>query len=85
MNTRETVLIQRNENYQPTGIWVFVNDLDVVREILRDYGAYGTEDDDIDAFIASLEEMSMCDEAREALNENGRDGYLGECPEAWKF
>lgn len=81
----ETVLIQRSENFQPNGIWVFVNDFDVVRDVLEKCGAaddYGT--DGVDEFISSLEEMPMCDEARAALSENGRDGYLGECPDAWR-
>lgn len=79
-----SVLIQRDERFQPNGIWVFVNDLDVVREIMRDYGAYGTEDDALDEFIESLETMPSCPESVEASSENGRDGYLGECPAAWR-
>lgn len=74
-----TVLIQRDDRFQPTGIWVFVDDVDVVREILADYDADASED-----FILALETVPSCPESDAALAESGgRDGYLGECPSAW--
>lgn len=80
-----TVLIQRDERFQPNGIWVFVNDLDVVRDVLREYDVtdnYG--DTGVQDFIDSLEEVPACEESDTALAENGRDGYIGECPESWR-
>lgn len=87
--SNETVMIQRDEKFQPNGIWVF-SDADAVANVAAMYAEkyLDMSGDDIDnyvaEFISATEEMPMCDAARDALAENGRDGYLGECPHEWK-
>ena len=75
-----SVLIQRDESFQPIGIWVFVNDARVVRGKLISLNEY--TDGEIEQFISTLEEMPACDESSNALIED--DGYLSECPNAWR-
>jgi len=78
--TTSTVLIQRDERFQPDGIWVFINDMDAVWNVLNDYP--DLDEAGINAYIDALEVMPACDESTEALGESD-DGYLGECPQAW--
>lgn len=86
----ETVLIQRDEYFQPEGIWVFVDDIEVVRAIASKYlkAAFGLEGDElleaVEDFENTLERYPMCKEAAQAIMEGGgKDGYLPRLPVAW--